>query len=136
MTITMIKRNLCLLFLCMFFYTNPSLAQKKDSIRTGVNFSTKQIDASYKGGLGAMVLFIDQNIQLPAKKKGLKATVLINISIDSEGNITDVSVLSGINKEIDKAIIDVIKKMPKWNSATVNGNPIPSQQVIGYNISY
>jgi len=132
----MITRNLYIIILCLFVCGNTLFAQSKDTVRKSVNYPTKQIDASFKGGLGAMVLFIDENIKLSAVKKGLKTTVLINISIDSEGKITEVTILSGINKEIDKAIIEVIKKMPAWNPATVNGTSISSQQVIGYNISY
>ncbi|HPJ91857.1 MAG TPA: energy transducer TonB [Bacteroidales bacterium] len=61
---------------------------------------------------------------------------MINIEIDEEGNITNASMLSGVNKVIDQSIIDVIKKMPPWQPASANGIPIPSRQVIGYNISY
>ncbi len=130
----MIKNNLWIIILYLWC-SNPLFAQQKDSIEK-VNYSIKQIDASYKGGLGAMVLFIDQHIQLSSVKKGISKTVLLNTHFDSEGNITEVTILSGINKSIDQAIIDVIKQMPAWNPATINGIPIPSKQVIGYNISY
>jgi len=131
----MIKNSL-LLFACIFLMGNTVFAQQKDSINNKINYPTKQIDASFKGGLGAMVLFIDENIQLPSNKKGMKETVLINISIDENGKIVESIILSGINKEIDQAVLDVIRKMPNWNPASVNGIAIPSKQVIGYNISY
>lgn len=131
----MIKKSL-LLFTWIFLLGNTMLAQQNDSINNAINFPTKQIDASFKGGLGAMVLFIDENIQLPTTKKGMKGTILINISMDTDGKIVKSTILSGINKEIDQAVLDVIKKMPNWNPASVNGIAIPSKQVIGYNISY
>lgn len=132
----MIKNNLLLIMLCIFLSGNTISAQTKDTLQNKINYPTRQIDASFKGGLGAMVLFIDENIQLPATKKGKKGTILINIAIEANGSISETTILSGINKEIDQAIIDVIMKMPNWNPATVNAIPIPSKQVIGYNISY
>ncbi|MDD3280024.1 MAG: TonB family protein [Bacteroidales bacterium] len=131
----MIKKSL-LLFTWIFLLGNIMFAQQNDSINNTINYPTKQIDASFKGGLSAMVFFIDENIQLPATKKGMKGTVLINISMNAEGKIVESTILSGINKEIDQAVLDVIKKMPNWNPASVNGIAIPSKQVIGYNISY
>ncbi|HOF16901.1 MAG TPA: energy transducer TonB [Bacteroidales bacterium] len=131
----MIKNKLWIIILCLCYGNTSLLAQQKDSIKN-TDYPVEQVDASYKGGLCAMVLFIDKNIQLPAAKKGLKKTVLINIEIDEEGNITNASMLSGVNKVIDQSIIDVIKKMPPWQPASANGIPIPSRQVIGYNISY
>ena len=114
----------------------PSLIAQQHSDSTHKNNPVKQRDAYFPGNLEAMVLFIDQNIKLPKSKKGLKATVLVSIQIDIDGSITDMDILSGVNKEINQAIIDVIKKMPKWHPATLNDIPIASQQVLGYNISY
>ncbi|NLJ82185.1 MAG: TonB family protein [Bacteroidales bacterium] len=132
----MFKKGLVVIIVGLLFNCGKDTwAQKLDTNYKSMNYPTKQISASYKGGMGAMILFIDENLQLP-KKRGLKATILINININEEGSITNINILSGINKEVDKAIIEVIQKMPKWNPATVNGVAIPSEQVIGYNISY
>lgn len=134
--IVMFKKGLFVIIVGLLLSCGKSTwAQKLDTNYKSMNYPTKQTDASFKGGMGAMILFIDENLQL-SNKKGLKATVLIHINISEEGAITQVNILSGINKGVNKAIVEVIQKMPKWNPATVNGVAIPSEQVIGYNINY
>lgn len=129
------KRRLFFMLVGIFISIPAVFAQQHSDSTTKIN-TVQQKEALFPGGMEAMVLFIDQNIKLPKTKKGLKTTVLVSIQIDINGNITDVEILSGINKEIDQAIIDVIKRMPSWQPATINNIPIASQQVLGYNISY
>lgn len=129
------KRRLFLILMGILISIPAVLAQQHSDSTKKIN-TTQQKEALFPGGMEAMVLFIDQNIKLPKTKKGLKTTVLVSIQIDFKGNITDIEILSGVNKEIDQAIIDVIKKMPPWQPATINDIPIASQQVLGYNISY
>ena len=44
--------------------------------------------------------------------------------VDQEGNIKDVKVIQKISPQKDIAMIDLMEKMPKWNPATLNGNPV------------
>lgn len=44
--------------------------------------------------------------------------------VDQGGNIKDVKVLRKISPQKDIAMIDLMEKMPKWNPATLNGNPV------------
>ena len=44
--------------------------------------------------------------------------------VDQEGNIKDVKVIQKISPQKDIAMIDLMEKMPKWNPAILNGNPV------------
>ena len=129
------RRKLFLILVGIIISIPAVFAQQHSDSTKKIN-TVQQKEALFPGGMEAMVLFIDRNIKLPKTKKGLKTTVLVSIQINLNGNISDIEILSGVNKEIDQAIIDVIKKMPPWHPATINNTPIDSQQVLGYNISY
>jgi len=67
----------------------------------------------------------------PEILNGMAGDVIIEITIDSVGNITDMKVLQSFNSAVDQKVLAALEK---WHflPATRNGVPIPSKQDVHY----
>ncbi|MDO5442241.1 MAG: M56 family metallopeptidase [Bacteroidia bacterium] len=62
-----------------------------------------------------------------ARPKGCNHVGKMNVSfvVDTDGAVKDVKVLEGICEELDNLVVSLIEQSPKWEPATVNGQPEP-----------
>ena len=85
-------------------------------------------EAQFPGGQEAMRDFLMTNIQYPAKalKKKNQGTVYLRFVISEHGTVSNVKVQRGIENcpECDAEALRVVKMMPKWTPAELNGKPI------------
>ena len=44
--------------------------------------------------------------------------------IDEKGNVKDIKVLQSVSANSDLSVVRLLKKMPKWKPATLNGTPV------------
>ena len=58
------------------------------------------------------------------KCEGKEGRVILDFVVNSDGSLSDINVLRGIGRKVDKEIVGIVKKMPKWNPGTLNGNPV------------
>jgi TonB family protein len=84
------------------------------------------VPPAFKGGETAIFNFISSNIVYPksAKESLISGIVNMRFSIDTDGTVGGVSVLKGINPELDAEAVRVIKLLPAWNPATLDGKPV------------
>ena len=80
----------------------------------------------FPGGETKLMEFIKNNIIYPksAKDKGIAGTVYISFVVDKDGSIKDIKVIKGINKELDKEALRVIKLMPRWKPGEQRGKAV------------
>ncbi|MGA2406569.1 MAG: energy transducer TonB [Bacteroidales bacterium] len=80
----------------------------------------------FKGGETALIKFINSKLVYPktAKEKNISGKVNMRFSVDIDGSINDVSVVKGINPELDAEAIRVIKLLPAWNPGKLDGKPV------------
>ena len=58
---------------------------------------------------------IDQNIQ---------GRVVLQFTVNKEGQVEDVTVLRGVNEALDAEAVRVVSASPKWEPGTQNGTPV------------
>jgi hypothetical protein len=63
------------------------------------------------------------------KQAGIKTTdfttkIYINFIISKSGKIINAEIIRGVNADIDRKIVTIIKQMPKWKPAYLYGKPI------------
>jgi TonB family protein len=77
-------------------------------------------------GQDAVVKYLAMNIRYPveAQKKGIQGRVICQFIIDKKGNVSHVSILRGVDKDIDAEAIRVVKAMPQWKPAFNKGKPV------------
>jgi len=80
----------------------------------------------FEGGETAIYKFINANLIYPqtAKESLVSGRVNVRFSIDTDGTVGGVSVLKGINQELDAEAVRVIKLLPAWKSAQLDGKPV------------
>ena len=61
---------------------------------------------------------------------GFPGRTIIRFVIDEEGNVTSPEILRGVDPVLDKIGVEVIKSIPKWKPARVEGKPVPCIYVL------
>lgn len=83
-------------------------------------------DPSYPGGEGKMRQFFARKISYPdeAINNRVEGNVNVRIKVDEKGRIVDSQVVKGIGAGCDREVLKAINKMPKWNPAEKDGEPV------------
>ena len=81
---------------------------------------------SFPGGNAECMKFIEQNLRYPeeARNKRIEGRVIMLFIIDKNGSVTEPYVAKGVEKSLDEEAIRLIKSMPKWIPAKMDGKPI------------
>ena len=72
----------------------------------------------------------ERNISICDGGCGIPGRTIIRFVIDKEGIVTSPEVLRGVDPGLDKIGLEVIKSMPKWKPAKVEGKPVPCIYVL------
>lgn len=107
----------------------PVVAEESDEDKI---FYAVEQQAEFPGGLQAMMKFLQKNIKYPAsaKRMGIEGRVFVKFIVDKEGGISNMEIVKGINADLDKEAMRVIKLMPPWKPGKQNGRAVKSQFVL------
>ena len=77
----------------------------------------------FPGGYQALMNYLTKNIQYPdaAVKADKQGRVVVRFVVRANGNVTDVSVISGVDPLLDAEAVRVVKAMPKWKPGMQDG---------------
>lgn len=94
--------------------------------KTEVNGDVQVItskEPEFPGGAKALQKYLADKIVYPevAIDKGEQGTVYIQMIIELDGRITNAHILRGVSIDIDVEAMRVVKGMPKWIPAEVDG---------------
>ncbi|MDU1891634.1 MAG: energy transducer TonB [Dysgonomonas sp.] len=86
----------------------------------------------FPGGKEAMETYFKKNMKYPkrALELGIEGRVLFNVTIQPDGDISNIMLYKGIFSECNEEAFYLIKKMPKWIPGLKDGNPAPMQVFI------
>lgn len=78
------------------------------------------------GDLGQFGLWVHEKVVYPQEviEMGIQGRTTLKFVIDTEGNVTDITVLRGIDPKLDAEFIRVISSSPKWQAGKLNGKPV------------
>ena len=86
----------------------------------------KRVSASTKpefpGGVEAIKKYLSENNRYPAQKPSSTVYQDVSFIVGDDGSLNDISVVGGLNQQLDEEAIRLITGMPKWIPATINGN--------------
>jgi periplasmic protein TonB len=73
--------------------------------------------------------YIQQNLSYPevARKKKISGTVYVQFAVNTNGEVCDIVVLSGVDPLLDKEAVRVIKSSPRWTPGKERGHPVKVQ---------
>ena len=89
---------------------------------------------SFPGGISALRKFLTDNIIFPKvmQEKSINGKVYVRLIVDEKGNVSNVTVKKGIPNcpECDQEAVRVVKKLPPFKPAQVNGKNVASNYAI------
>ena len=70
----------------------------------------------FKGGYGAMMDFIRQNLRYPlvARQQGIEGTVYASFIVEVDGAVSSVKIIRGISPECDAEVKRMVEMFPNW----------------------
>lgn len=95
-------------------------------------FMAVEQTAEFPGGMAAMYKFLQKNQKYPpsARRMGIEGKVFVKFIVDKEGAISNIEIMKGINADLDKEAVRLIKLMPPWKPGKQNGRAVKSQFVL------
>jgi TonB family protein len=81
----------------------------------------------FPGGDAALLNYIARNTTYPelAKENNIEGRVIVRFCITSKGNISQVSILKGVDPELDLEAIRVVNTLPTFKPGKQGGKPVP-----------
>ncbi|NLN31289.1 MAG: energy transducer TonB [Bacteroidales bacterium] len=81
----------------------------------------------FPGGDPALLQYIAEHTQYPevAKENNIQGRVIVRFCVTSKGTVNQVSVLKGVDPELDKEAIRVVGTLPAFNPGKQGGKPVP-----------
>jgi protein TonB len=75
---------------------------------------------------GDISTYLAKNTKYPevATDNGISGRVFVQFIVGKTGEITDVTVVRGVDPSLDQEAVRVIKKMPRWKPGKQNGVPV------------
>ncbi len=96
-------------------------------------------DAQYRGGNIELLKFISSHLNSDSfivDTVKTKTRLFVQLEIDTIGKVHNPKVMRGINREIDRKVIDVLKILPDWEPAYLYGKPTRQSCVMPIFIHY
>ncbi len=89
-----------------------------------------QVDVmpEFPGGDEAILKYIFENTNYPesAKTNGIQGKVIVRFAVDTDGSVKKISVLQGVDPELDKEAVRVVSSLPAFEKpGIVDGKPVP-----------
>jgi len=82
--------------------------------------------AMYPGGENGVNTFIHKNIDYPmaAMKSGKEGDVTVRFTVNTDGSVSNVKVVKGLEPNIDAEAVKVVSKMKGWTPAMKGGKAV------------
>ncbi len=91
-------------------------------------FVAVEQQAEFPGGQAALMKWLSNNVRYPetAQQNDVQGRVIVKFVVEKDGSIGAATILKGVDKDLDKEALRVVKKMPKWQPGKNNGVAVRS----------
>jgi protein TonB len=91
----------------------------------------------FPGGEKALLDFIAAHTQYPevAKENNIQGKVIVRFCVTSKGTVDRVSILKGVDPELDKEAIRVVETLPPFKPGKQGGKPVPVWYMVPINFT-
>lgn len=85
----------------------------------------------FPGGEAKLMEFINANRHYPRKAYdlGIQGRVACWFIVNSDGSVSNVSILRGVNELLNEEAIRIFSLMPAWEPGRIDGIPVPTRVV-------
>jgi TonB family protein len=109
------------------------ISPKAFDFRSPLKTKTSKLDISPrfmgKDPAISFARYIAENLKYPssAAQMGVKGRVLIQFTVNEDGLVSQVSIVDGAARSLNKEAIRVVESSPKWTPGFSKGKPVPVQ---------
>jgi protein TonB len=91
-------------------------------------FVAVEQQAEFPGGQAALMKWLSNNIRYPesAQQNDIQGRVVVKFVVEKDGSIGQATIAKGVDKDLDREALRVVKKMPKWQPGKNNGVAVRS----------
>ncbi len=91
----------------------------------------------FPGGDAALLGWISEHTQYPevAKENNIQGKVIVRFCVTAKGTVDRVSVLKGVDPELDKEAIRVVQTLPPFKPGKQGGKPVPVWYMVPINFT-
>jgi len=109
-----------------FMIENKRIIENKrltDETDENAIYQFVEVSPEFPGGEEELRRFIKENFVYPkdAKENGIEGTVYVGFVVEKDGNLSNINVERGINKDCDEEALRITKMMPKWKPGRQGG---------------
>src|SRR5690554_3979529 len=80
----------------------------------------------FPGGPEALQRYLSQSVRYPviAQENGIQGRVYIQFVINQNGEVTNATILRGVDPSLDREALRVVEAMPKWKPGKQRNRPV------------
>jgi len=99
------------------------IIEEKPEDNNPIPFALLQNPPEFPGGIAGLMKYIHRNVRYPsiAVENGIEGTVYVNFIVNKKGEVSDITLLRGVDSVLDKEALRVIGTLPKWKPGMQNG---------------
>jgi protein TonB len=89
-------------------------------------FERVEVQPEFVGGMEAFRSFLVKNLRYPnaAQSSNVQGKVYLNFTVETDGSLSNITVLRGIGFGCDEEALRVMKLMPKWKPGKQSGRAV------------
>lgn len=121
------SRNLLLLSMFLFSIPVGMNAQQTSAVQQNdTTANVVEIPPKFPGGDKGLMEFLNNNIKYPPAiaHKRIEGRVIVKFIVTEKGTIKDIEVEKSVDPLLDKEVIRVVRKMPRWRPGKRNGKKV------------
>jgi periplasmic protein TonB len=106
----------------------PQVSSAQASGESGITpYVAVEVMPTYPGGSPALSKYINDHLEYPSRamEKGTQGKVIIKFCVTATGGVDMLSVFKGVDPDLDKEALRVIKGITKFIPGKKDGVPVP-----------
>ncbi len=111
------------------------VATEEERDNEGEIFMIVEEMPEFPGGQEALQKYLVENIRYPviAEENGIQGRVFVSFVINQKGEVTNATVMRGVDSHLDREALRVIQAMPKWKPGKQRNSPVRVSCVVPVN---
>lgn len=109
-------------------YRNGQFISGKNFRQDGkiIEYTIKETLPKFPGGEKAFGQFLSNNIKYPteARKLGISGRVMLSFVVQTDGELSDVTVLKSPHPSLEEEALRILRRSPKWEPGVQHGVPV------------
>ena len=101
--------------------------QEEEVEEEAIPFQLVEEKPKFQGGdANTFSAWVNKNLQYPeiAKENGVQGRVTLQFTVNTDGSVSDVKVLRGVDSSLDKEAVRIVSMSPKWTPGRQRERPV------------